>query len=133
MDIKTLLYNEAYNFLLKRYPNGWGGVCTAYTDNGTLLTSVGIEVHNSGADLCIETGAILEAFKLDEKITHILTLIRLDEDSPIKIVTSCGICQERLSWFGEDLLCAISNPKNKLIFKTLKELRPYSWLTSFNL
>lgn len=41
-----------------------------YTEDGKILTSVAPEVINAGTELCIETGAILEAHKLNTKITH---------------------------------------------------------------
>lgn len=51
-----------------------------------------------------------------------------DQDGPNEILTPCGICQERLYYWGSDVKCAITNKENKLIFKTLKEIQPYYWL-----
>ncbi|KZK91448.1 cytidine deaminase [Pseudovibrio sp. Ad46] len=67
----------------------------------------------------MEVGAILEAHKLDEVVTHSLCICRDDENSPFVILTPCGICQERLVHWGGDVKAAVSNSDNKLIFKNL--------------
>ncbi len=131
MEIGEKLYKVGVELIKKRYPKGWGGVGVAYTNKGSILTSLALEVFNASTELCIETGVILEAYKLDEKITHILTIVRDDEKSDFKILTSCGICQERLNYFGKDLKCAISTPTNEIIFKTLEELQPYHWSKAY--
>lgn len=46
--------------------------------------------------LCMETGAILEAHKLNTKVTHTICVAREDENSEFTILTPCGVCQERL-------------------------------------
>lgn len=126
-DIEERLYRVAVNFLNKRFPIGWGGVGVAYTDKGKFLISVAPDVFNASVELCVETGVILEAFKLNEKITHMLGIVRDNENEEVKVLTPCGVCQERLSYFGRNLKCAVTNLENKLIFKTLEELMPYYW------
>ena len=54
------------------------------------------EVINASTELCIETGAILEAHKYQAKITHSVCVARDDEHSECKVLTPCGVCQERL-------------------------------------
>ncbi len=70
------------------------------TDDGKLRTSVAPEVINAGTELCLETGAILEAHKLNTKITHTFYIVRDDENSQFKILTPCWICQERFRYWG---------------------------------
>lgn len=82
---------------------------------------------NDALALCMEVGACLEAHKINEKITHSLCFCRESPMSEIIIRTSCGICQERLSHWGGDVLVAVSNTENKPAFKTLRELMPYHW------
>ena len=41
------------------------------------------ETANSSVILCIETGAMLEAHKYNEKVTHCLCLVRDDEHAPL--------------------------------------------------
>lgn len=52
----------------------------------------------------MEVGAILEAHKLDEVVTHSLCIYREDENSTFVILTPCGICQERLVHWGGEVL-----------------------------
>ena len=120
------MYNEALNLLNSRYGNGEGGVGVVRIEDGSYLTSIWNETLNSVVDLCAETGAILEAHKLNKKITHSLCLVR-SESGELKILSPCGVCQERLFFFGKNVKCAITNKENKIIFKSLQELQPYYW------
>jgi cytidine deaminase len=43
----------------------------------------------------METGAILEAHKLNTKITHSICVVRDKEKGKVTVLTPCGICQER--------------------------------------
>lgn len=131
MNIKNKLYNEAINLIKKRYPSGFGGAAAMYTEDGKILTSVAPEIINASTELCIETGAILEAHKLNVKITHSICVVRDNENSEFKILTPCGICQERLFYFGDDLKVAITNEANEVIFKSLKEVQPFHWYNAY--
>ena len=126
-NIEIKLFETAKEFLIKRFPKEWGGVTAAITDKNRILTSIAPSTYNAGVELCIETGTILEAFKYDEKITHIITIARDDENAEIKILSPCGVCQERLSYFGKEVRCAITNKENSLEFRTLEELMPHYW------
>lgn len=75
----------------------------------------------------MEVGAILEAHKIDETVTHSLCICREDEYSSYLILIPCGICQERLVHWGGDVMAAVSNAENTLIFKPLRELQPHHW------
>lgn len=128
MSIEDEMLKTAVDFLNERYgKNKEGGVAVLRIETGEYLISVWPEVNNSSADLCAETGAICEAHKLNKKVTHSICVCR-DQDKPYEILTPCGICQERLYYWGSDVKCAITNKENKLIFKTLKEIQPYYWL-----
>ncbi len=89
------------------------------------------EVLNPSTELCMETGAILEAHKLNTKITHSICIGREDENAAFLILTPCGVCQERLFYWGEDVKAAVTNIDNELQFKTLKELQPYHWYKAY--
>jgi len=94
--VEKEMFQRAVELIEKRYPFGWGGAAVAHTDDGQYLTSVAIDTIDGNAELCIETGTICEAAKYDLKITHSLCIAREDEESPYKVLTPCGICQERL-------------------------------------
>ncbi|WP_339199237.1 cytidine deaminase [Solibacillus sp. FSL R5-0449] len=125
------LYNAVKEIVDVRYPSGWGGAAAVRVEDGTIYTSVAPEVINDSTALCMETGAILEAHKFNKKITHSICLAREDELSPLKVLSPCGICQERLFYWGPRVQCAISNEKNEIIFKTLTELQPYHWTDTY--
>lgn len=131
MDIEQQLYNAAVDLVKERYPSGWGGASAMYTETGQILTSVAPEVINASTELCMETGAILEAHKLNTKVTHSICVAREDEKSPLLILTPCGVCQERLFYWGEDVKAAVTNLDNELVFKTLKELQPFHWYKAY--
>jgi len=132
MSTEELLYSAAKKLAEKNYPTGWGGAAAMMTDSGVILTSVAPEVLLEGIGLCMEVGSICEAHKLQQKITHTLCLTRKDENSEFKVLSPCGVCQERLLFWGGNIKAAITNGENKLIFKALKELMPYHWLSAFD-
>jgi cytidine deaminase len=68
--VEQKLYQSAIDLIEKRYHTGWGGAAAMYTEDGQILTSVSPETINASTELCIETGAILEAHKLNTKVTH---------------------------------------------------------------
>ncbi len=129
VNIEQKLYQAATELIEKRYPTGWGGAAAMYTNDGEILTSVAPEVINDSTELCIETGAILEAHKLNTKVTYSICVVREDEKEEFKILTPCGICQERLFYWGRDVKVAVStsDKDKKLQFKSLEEVQPFHW------
>ena len=131
MDVERKLYQSAVELIEKKYPSGWGGAAAMYTEDGQILTSVAPDVINASTELCMETGAILEAHKLNTKVTHSICIARENENSVFTVLTPCGVCQERLFYWGENVKAAITNPNGELIFKTLKEIQPYHWYKAY--
>ena len=68
-----------------------------------------------------------EGHKVNEKVTHCLCLVRDDETSPYKVLSPCGICQERLRYWGGDVQVGVTTASGDLKFVTLDELQPYHW------
>ena len=126
------MYELATCFIEKRYSKGFGGVAVICTATGNYFTSVAIETANASASLCIEVGAICEAHKYNEKVTHCICVVRADEKSEFKVLTPCGICQERLRYWGDTVLVGITNDDIKLKFVSLRELQPYHWTNAYN-
>lgn len=91
MSIEQQMYDEVIELIRKRYPTGWGGAAAVRLIDGTILTSVAPEVINDSTHLCMETGAILEAHKLNKKVTHSICLARDDEMSPYKVLSLRGV------------------------------------------
>ena len=131
LKIENEMYRRAMELIESRYPTGWGGAGVVHTAKGNYYTSVSIETANASAGLCIETGAMLEAHKYNEKVTHCMCLVREDENSPYRVLSPCGICQERLRFWGTDVQVAVTTDKEKLRFVTLEELQPYHWTKAY--
>ena len=73
-----------------------------------------------------------EAHKYNEKVTHCLCIVRDDENSPYKVLSPCGICQERLRYWGEYVQVGVTTQNGELLFVELKELQPYHWTRAYN-
>lgn len=131
LKIENEMYRRAVELIESRYPTGWGGAGVVHTAKGNYYTSVSIETANASAGLCIETGAMLEAHKYNEKVTHCMCLVREDENSPYRVLSPCGICQERLRFWGTDVQVAVTADEEKLRFVTLGELQPYHWTKAY--
>ena len=124
MNIEQTLYDTAVDFIKNRYPTGWGGAAVIHTDDDRYLISVAIDVFNASAELCIETGAICEAHKWNVGVTHCICVVRDDEHSEFKVLTPCGICQERLRFWGENVMVGVTTNDKSLKFVRLGELMP---------
>jgi cytidine deaminase len=127
MTIQEKLVKAVHSLIDTRFPTGWGGAAAIATESGKILTSVAPETKNNALSLCMEVGALLEAHKLNEKVTHSLCIYRENENAEFIFLSPCGICQERLVHWGGDVQVAISNKENKLKFKSIRELQPYHW------
>ena len=134
MKLDQNLVNTAIELLERRFPGAEGIAAAMYTADGQILTSVFFEPEWGVGGLCAETGAICEAEKLNKKITAAVCMSRLNGDSPIVILTPCGVCQERLFHWGEAVEVATPHPHDpsRWVAKTLKEVQPYYWVNVFN-
>lgn len=132
MKLDQTLVDAASQLIRERFgDSGWGGAAAVYTATGRVLTSVSVEALLDAANLCIETGAIAEAHKLNEPITASVCLVRLDSEAP-RVVTACGVCQERLRFWGPDVEVAI--PDDELPgwrAEPLSHLQPFWWGAQF--
>lgn len=130
MQLDQELVDAATELARKRWPTGWGGAAAMYTEDGRLLTSVFAESPNDAAGLCHETGAICEAHKLDAKITASVCVSRDSHEEPFVILTACGVCQERLAFWGGDVEIAVPHPMDPTGWKVkqLRDVQPYYWL-----
>ena len=130
-EIENEMYKRAVELIEARYPTGWGGAGVVHTAAGHYYTSVAIETGNASVELCIETGAMLEAHKFNERVTHCLCLVRDDENAPFKVLSPCGVCQERLRFWGEDVQAAVTTPDGAPLFVELRRLQPYHWTLAY--
>lgn len=70
VDIEQKLFETVTDLIKRRYSEGWGGAAAVCLEDGTILTSIAPEVINDSTNLCMETGSILEAHKMNKKVTH---------------------------------------------------------------
>lgn len=129
--IPEKMFRLATELIEKRYPKGWGGAAVLRTDRNHYFTSVALETANASAGLCIEVGAMCEAHKRNERVTHGLCIVRDDENSPFQVLSPCGICQERYRYWGTDVLMGVTTPDGSLKFIPLEELQPYHWTAAY--
>jgi cytidine deaminase len=130
MKLDQRLVNAAIELMNKRFPKeSWGGAAAMYTREGELLTSISVDSPNDGAGLCYETGSICEAHKLGHAVTASVCVCRAPNTEMILILTPCGICQERLFFWGPGVEVGVPDPSDpsKWIAKTLSEVQPYYW------
>ncbi len=130
-QIEEKLYRMAVDFLKKRFPTGWGGVGVVHTRQGSDFISTALECANASVVLCIETGAMCQAHTYNEEVTHCLCVARDDENSPIQVLSPCGVCQERLRYWGSQVRVGVTTQDNSLKFVPLGELQPFHWTGAY--
>jgi len=130
MSIEKKMFDIAVELINKRYPKGWGGAGVVRTEDDMYFTSIWLDVLNDSVSICIELGAMCEAYKHDSRITHCLCVQRSNEHGAYRITTPCGVCQERLRFWGDSVMVGVTTPENVLKFVSLAEIQPYHWTTS---
>ena len=132
IEIQRQMFQKAIDFIEQRFPNCRGKVAVAYTSDSRFLTSVAIDTINCNVDLCVETGVICEAAKYNLKITHCICVVRDTPCGNYMVLSPCGICQERLRYYGIDTKVGVTTKDNSLKFVPLSELQLYHWTTAFS-
>ena len=130
MKLDQTLVNAAIDFVKNRFPRDepWEGASAMYTDDGSILISTAPETVNDSVSLCHEAGAICEAYKLNKNIVATVCVSR-DDKGNFVILTPCGVCQERLMYWGPNVQAAVPDESDstKWEVKTLAEIQPYYW------
>lgn len=123
------LVDAATALALQRFPTGEAVAAALRTHTGRIITSVYCEARVDAACLCAETGAICEAHKLNERVVASVCIYRQSEHEAFRILAACGICQERLAFWGLDVEVAVPGnaPGQCWQAMTLRELRPFYW------
>lgn len=129
--VEKIMLQKATELIERRYSTGWGAAAVIHTAKDNYFTSVAIETSNAAASLCIEVGAMCETHKAQEKVTHCLCIVREDESSPFRVLSPCGICQERLRFWGEDVQVGVTTGTEEILFVKLGELQPYHWTNAY--
>ena len=123
------LVDAAIEMAVGRWPTGNAGAAAMYTSTGRILTSVFADSPHESARLCHETGAICEAHKLQETITASVCVHRDHEHAQFVILPPCGICVERLAYWGRGVEVAVPCASGKMRWQTmsLNEVQPHYW------
>jgi len=116
----------------RRQP-GENGAAALYLDTSEILTSIAFDPPNVYAGFCHETGAILEAYRRDQRIVASVCVCQPPSSATILVLPPCGICQERLFWWGADVQVGVPDPddQSRWLSKPLHEIAPYYWATPF--
>jgi cytidine deaminase len=133
MHIDQALVDAALALATARWPNRDGGAAAMYTTTGRILTSVFAESPNQAACLCHETGAICEAHKLGEAVTASVCVDRENGSAPFVILPPCGLCCERLAYWGGEVEVAVpeDHDRTRWTSRRLKQVVPYYWLQTW--
>jgi cytidine deaminase len=123
------LIDAAIALAKSRFPTENACVAALKTSTGRVLTSVCAEAVLDSACLCAETGAICEAHKLNESVLASVCIDWEAATTNFKILPACGICQERLAFWGLDVEIAVPSLESDQAWQFLKlrQLRPFYW------
>lgn len=129
MPNHELLVQSAIDFASSRFPVGELVAASARTKSGRILTGVWCDARVDSAALCAETGPICQAHAFHDPVTASICIARDSTEGGYRVLPACGVCQERLAFWGLDVLIAIPGNKYGGIcdFLPLRELRPYYW------
>ena len=130
MRLDQRLVDAAIEFVERRFPGQpYEGAAAMYTADGDILVSTALEVLNDSVALCHEVGAMCEAYAKNKRITATVCVSREPDGRMIIIGGLCGVCQERMWFWGGDVEIAV--PLEDDITKwrsiTLREMTPYYW------
>ncbi|GAA1952268.1 cytidine deaminase [Kitasatospora viridis] len=120
---------EAATALARTRSDGqdWSGAAALRLDDGTVLTSIAPHFPNNAVQLCHETGAICEAFKLGRRVVASVCVTAADGDRGYWVLAPCGVCQERLLAHGPDVEVGVPVPADPRRWRTLRlrDLQPH--------
>jgi cytidine deaminase len=133
-SLKSELIRAAIKLAEYRFPDEDTCVAALKTETGRILTSVWVEASVDSACLCAETGAICEAHKLNERVIASACIYWKANTKAIKILPACGVCQERLAFWGLDVEIAVpcQGSEETWQFMALRQLRPFYWNNESN-
>lgn len=129
MRLDQQLVDAAIAHALSRFSYGYAGAAALYTADGRIITSVCFDSPNDVVNLCHETGAICEAYRLNLQVTASVCVSRSSPNDRFVILTPCGVCQERLAtWgLGVEVAVPVAGDPSQWQAKRLRDIQPYYW------
>ncbi|MEI8025280.1 MAG: cytidine deaminase [Pseudomonadota bacterium] len=127
------LISEAKSFVKSRFADTtWKGAAAILCKDGEILISTSPETVNESVSLCHETGGICEAYKKGKQVA-LSVCISFDDKEKCHILSPCGVCQERLWFWGGGVEVAVpqGSDSTKAMTITLDNLSPHYWRRPF--
>lgn len=97
-------------------------------ENGDVITSTTPDYFNKMADVCQETGSLMEAFKRDLRVVASACVGRVAPGTFV-VLSPCGFCLERLISHGPDVRVATPDPADatQAQWVRVRDAHPYFW------
>lgn len=134
MSVDQELVDAAVALVEARFPGEkWAGGAAMRLEDGTIVTSTAPKAVNPSVEVCHETGALCEAYKLDQAVVASVCVIRSDQDAAFWILTPCGVCQERLFSWGPAVSVGVTKPGDRRQWQSLRldQVQPHWWSKIF--
>jgi cytidine deaminase len=131
MKVDEKLVNAAIEYVKSRDAKEVTGAAAMYLEGGQILVSTSPAWVNESVAVCHEMGAFCEAYRLNKKILATACVSR--EKDGFYILSPCGVCQERLWLYGENVECAVPDSGDYTKWKSIKlsVLSPHYWRKPF--
>ena len=127
MSIDDDLFHAALSLLRDRFGDeAWSGAAAVRLEDGTILTSTAPDALNPAVELCHETGALCEAFKLGGTVIESICVVQ-PTPGAFRVLAPCGVCQERLFLYGPTVRAGVPVPDGGWTLVALSELQPHHW------
>ena len=63
---------------------------------------------------------------------HLFCVVRGDTDARLKTVSPCGVWQERLWFWGDEVRVAVPSEDGQLVFERLKDVQSHHWSRAYS-
>jgi cytidine deaminase len=111
----------------------WAGTAAMRLSDGSIVTSTAPSVPNLSVEICHETGALCEAYKVNKPVRDSVCVVRSDQGGRFWILTPCGVCQERLFAYGPAIQVGVPSLEDPEHWQSMRldEVQPYWWSKVF--
>ena len=108
------------------------GAAAVLLADGRILTGTSPDFLNTSTAVCHEIEPYCGAFRLGQAIVASVCLHRTPERRFL-VLSPCGVCRERLTMHGPDVLVAVAGEADatRARWLLLKEVLPHYWMTVF--
>lgn len=121
------------SLIATRFPDGSEhGAAAMVLGDGTIVTGTSPRVDNHSVALCHETEPFCAAYRMGQPVAASVCLHR-DPGGRLVVLSPCGVCRERLSVYGPEVLAAVASiaDPREVVWKQLRDVLPDAWMTAF--